>query len=60
MATALQMGCSDAEAVRYLLTVDQLQRPPVDGVEVGPLTRFDRPMPSVAGYDQLLSREVAP
>lgn len=60
VAAALRMGCSDAEAVRYLLTADQLRRPPPDEVDVGPLARFDRPAPSLAGYDRLLSREAAP
>lgn len=60
VAAALQMGCSDAEAVRYLLTADRLQRPPLDSVEVGALARFDRPAPSLDSYDQLLSQEVAP
>jgi len=60
VATALKMGCSDAEAVRYLLSAEQLQRPPLDSVEVGALARFDRPVPSLTGYDQLLKREATP
>lgn len=57
VAAALRMGCSDAEAVRYLLTADQLQHASVEAVDVGTLARFDRPAPSLAGYDQLLGRE---
>ena len=60
VGAALQMGCSDADAVRYLLTSDQLRRPPTAEIEVGPLARFDRPAPSLSGYDQLLGREGTP
>lgn len=54
VAAALRLGSSDGAAVRYLLTADQLQRPPVAELEVGPLARFDRPPSSLAGYDRLL------
>lgn len=60
VGAALEMGCSDADAVRYLLTSDQLRRPPTAEIEVGPLARFDRPPPSLSGYDQLLGREGTP
>jgi hypothetical protein len=45
--------------VRYLLTAGELERsqPPI--IEVGSLARFDRPPPTMSGYDQLLAgREV--
>jgi transposase len=54
---ALALGCSDAEAVRYLLTADQLTRAAAPAAAVGALARYDRPMPRLDGYDQLLGRE---
>lgn len=57
---ALELGSSDVEAIRYLLTSEQLIRPAVQAAEVGALARYDRPMPSLSGYDQLLGRESAP
>jgi hypothetical protein len=35
----------------------QLNRPAVDAIEVGLLARYERPLPVMSGYDQLL-REV--
>jgi transposase len=54
LKSALAMGCCDAEAVRYLLTASQMDRPPGEPVSVGGLARYDRPMPTVSEYDQLL------
>lgn len=59
VGTALGLGCGDAEAVRYLLTSEELVRPAAETAEVGELARYDRPMPSVSGYDQRLGRETA-
>jgi hypothetical protein len=33
------------------------QRPPADVIPIGTLSRYDRPVPSVGVYDQLLTRE---
>ncbi len=52
---ALTMGCHDGGAVRYLLTADQLARLPVAPLDVGVLARFERPLPGVGAYDQLLA-----
>lgn len=60
VASAVALGCSDADAVRYLLTEGELRRPPPPPVEVGELARFDRPAPSMADYDRLLGRAGAP
>ena len=54
---ALELGCSDAAAIRYLLTSAQLSRPAPEVAEVGALARYDRPLPSLNGYDQLLGQE---
>jgi hypothetical protein len=51
---ALEVGCSDAAAVRYLLTADALKKTKPDAVELGALISYERPQPTMAGYDQLL------
>ena len=51
---ALKMGCTDAEAVRYLITADQLERPLRPAIEVAALARYDRPLPVMDDYDQLV------
>jgi transposase len=55
---ALTLGCHDGAAVRHLLVAAQLARPLPAPVDVGALARFERPPPSVAGYDQLLAGAV--
>jgi transposase len=57
---ALEVGCSDVGAVRYLLGAETMEkRQPVEGVDIGALKQYERPLPSLAEYDQLLaSREV--
>lgn len=56
---AVEMGCADAAAVRYLLTASERIRPAAEAIDVGPLACYERPLPSLAGYDQLLHVEVA-
>jgi len=51
---ALELGCSDTAAVRYLLTADELEKNKPDAVELGALVSYERPQPSLAAYDQLL------
>ena len=54
--SALQLGCTDAAAVRHLMTADDLlhQRPALL-VEIGStLSRYERPLPHVRAYDELL------
>jgi transposase len=52
---ALARGCPDAAAVRHLVLAPSLVRsaPPALG-DLGTLARFERPLPTVAAYDQLL------
>jgi hypothetical protein len=51
---ALAVGTSSLSAVRYLLSVDCRQAPSEAAiVEVGELRRYDRPQPSMEGYEQL-------
>jgi Mu transposase, C-terminal domain len=57
---ALALGCQDAAAVRQLLatqvTPELAHRRPagLSAALLGPLTRYDRPLPAVTAYDQLL------
>jgi hypothetical protein len=52
--TALSLGCHDAAAVRHLLSTGDLAHQPPPPLAVGDLERFDRPMPAMDIYDQLL------
>ena len=57
---ALELGCSDVGAVRYLLSASgQEQQPPAAPVHIGPLNRYDRPQPSLEDYDRLRPSWVA-
>jgi hypothetical protein len=51
---ALVLGCTDEAAVRHLATARSLEHAPAQPVEVGPLAQFERPLPTVGEYDQLL------
>ena len=51
---ALKLGCSDAAAIQYLLTADQLQKKKPEVVELGALISYERPQPTMEAYDQLL------
>jgi hypothetical protein len=52
---ALATGCCDVAAVEYLLTVELYPPSPEPLIEMGLLARYERPLPSVLEYDQLLS-----
>ena len=52
---ALALGCTDAAAVRHLLTATELGRPRTEFVELNGLERYERPLPLMNEYDQLLS-----
>lgn len=56
---ALALGCGDSAAVRYLLTASQLERTIPAPLVVGALAAFERPLPTVTEYDQLLLGKVA-
>jgi hypothetical protein len=51
---SLALGCTDAAAVRHLLTATELSRPHTEFVELNGLERYDRPLPGMNEYDQLL------
>ena len=58
---SLALGCTDAAAVRHLITANELVRSHTDRFEVNGLERYDRPLPQMHEYDMLLaaSAEVA-
>jgi hypothetical protein len=55
--SALAMGCWDVAAVRYLLTVTVEPRAQLEAMDLGMLSRYERPLPVVNDYDQLLAEE---
>jgi len=52
--SALDMGCGDSAAVRHLLTASELVHIIPAPLPVGVLAAFERPLPNVSNYDQLL------
>jgi transposase len=51
---AIRWGCFDSSAVKLLMTEDGNKGQP-SGIEIGDLTRYDRPWPDVGHYDLLLN-----
>lgn len=58
--SAVALGCSDAAAIRHLVTAAELAHVRSAIIEVGELSRFERPLPVMTDYDGLLGDEVAP
>jgi transposase len=52
---ALSLGCHDVAAIRHLMVAEQFDRPAVAPIDIGHLARYERPLPVMNGYDQLLS-----
>lgn len=52
--TALALGCTDSAAVAHLMTAPQLTHVRPAAVMVEALAPFERPLPAVSEYDQLL------
>ena len=53
---ALSTGCSDAAAIRHLVCTEELTRHPAESLPLATgLTRFERPLPVMNEYDQLLT-----
>lgn len=50
----LALGCTDSAAVRYLVTAPDEGRVPAAALDLGALAQFERPLPDVTSYDQLL------
>ena len=53
--SALDMGCGDSAAVRHLLTASELVHIIPAPLPIGLLAAFERPLPAVTDYDQLLA-----
>ena len=52
---ALDLGCTDAAAVRHLLAAETLaHHRPAPLLDLGALSRYERPLPEVHAYDHLL------
>jgi hypothetical protein len=56
---ALALGCSDVAAIRHLAEAADLIRARSTIVELGALSRYERPQPSLADYDALLGQRAA-
>jgi transposase len=56
---ALKLGCTDVAAIRHLLMSDQLQHAVAEIVQIGALAGYERPLPTLTEYNQLLSSEVS-
>jgi transposase len=57
---ALDVGCANVGAIRYLLNIHHLkQGPAAKPIDIGVLSRYDRPQPSLDAYDQLLPNGLA-
>jgi transposase len=56
VARALSTGCSDAAAIRHLVCANELARQQPEEIALkAELARFERPLPLMAEYDQLLN-----
>jgi transposase len=52
--TALASGCKDAAAVQHLFYARDLNHVPCEAIDIGSLERYQRPLPMMNEYDQLL------
>ncbi|MBV8841850.1 MAG: hypothetical protein JO307_03470 [Bryobacterales bacterium] len=59
VAEALSLGCADAAAVRHLVEAADLVRARNPRLELGALSRYERPQPCLTDYDGLLGHEAA-
>jgi transposase len=55
---ALDLGCTDAAAVRHLLVFGELTHAPVKRFALDGLERYERPLPVMSAYDLLLDEVV--
>jgi transposase len=55
IAQALELGCTDAAAVRYLMQASELAHRPVELLEIPSMACYEQPLPCITSYDQLLS-----
>jgi transposase len=57
---AVNLGCADAAAIRHLVEAADLTHARNVIIELDTLSRFERPLPVMTYYDELLDQEVAP
>ena len=55
---ALDLGCADVAAIRHLLMADQLRHTAGEVLDIGSLSAYERPLPSMIEYDRLFSAGV--
>lgn len=54
LEAALEMGCANLSAIQYLLCVDHREQAPSPHPgDIGVLSQYDRPQPSLEAYEQL-------
>ena len=56
---AMSLGCAEAAAILHLATAEDLVHTRGVLIELGELSRFERPLPVITNYDALLGKEVA-
>ena len=52
---ALELGCSDAAAIRHLLLASELERKQPEPIDASAFLQYDRPILPLTNYDSLLS-----
>jgi hypothetical protein len=55
---ALDLGCGDVATIRHLLMSDQLQHVGGEPTEIGTLSAYERPLPTMIEYDRMFSGNV--
>lgn len=54
--TAVLLNCMDAAAVLYLMNQVESPNKSAPALEIGALSRYQRPLPDLAAYNQLLTQ----
>lgn len=54
----LSLDCCDVAAVRHFLHAETWRRPACEPIDIGPLNRYERPLPVMNSYDELLAGEM--
>jgi DNA uptake protein ComE-like DNA-binding protein len=57
--SAQASGSHDVSAIRYLMMAKQAGGFEAAAIDVGPLQQYERPLPTMSDYDQLLTAGVA-
>ncbi|MEW6736203.1 MAG: hypothetical protein AB1489_33225 [Acidobacteriota bacterium] len=54
ISKVLEFGCCDVAAIRHLLTSNELTHQVAELIDVGILSQYQRPLPTITPYNQLL------